>query len=85
MYNKNYSHGFLLFPYIQVYSLSTPRSYHHGTNGDPKDKFRRVAVNAGTISCEQLVLEGTYGRIYNGTLHHPSGETRDVLVKTVVG
>lgn len=76
---------FCVHNFNQVYSLSTPRSYHHNTNGDPKDKFRRVAVNAGTMCCEQLVLEGTYGRVYSGTLHHPSGEQRNVLIKTVVG
>lgn len=81
----------------QVYSLSTPRSYRTnptavaGCNGsvvaaDPKDKFRRCAVQPGTIGCEQLVQEGTYGRVYSGTLQHPvSGEPSEVLIKTVVG
>uniref|UniRef100_A0A182WTV9 WIF domain-containing protein n=1 Tax=Anopheles quadriannulatus TaxID=34691 RepID=A0A182WTV9_ANOQN len=48
------------------------------------DKLRRIAVSPGTILCQQLVQEGTYGRIYSGILHHPLGETRDVLIKTVV-
>lgn len=39
----------------------------------------------GTIRCQQLIQEGTYGRIYSGMLHHSENETRDILIKTVVG
>lgn len=57
---------------------------------DPKDKFRRCAVQPGTICCEQLVQEGTYGRVYSGTLQQQStgagaGELVEALIKTVVG
>lgn len=52
---------------------------------NPKDKLRRISVSPGTIICQQLIQEGTYGRIYNGVLHHPLGEIRYVLIKTVVG
>ncbi|XP_050074129.1 tyrosine-protein kinase Drl [Anopheles maculipalpis] len=68
----------------QVYSLSTPARSIHSNGSNPKDKLRRIAVSPGTIICQQLVQEGTYGRIYSGILHHPLGETRDVLIKTVV-
>uniref|UniRef100_A0A182QRR4 Protein kinase domain-containing protein n=1 Tax=Anopheles farauti TaxID=69004 RepID=A0A182QRR4_9DIPT len=68
----------------QVYSLSTPARSIHSNSSNPKDKLRRIAVSPGTIICQQLVQEGTYGRIYSGILHHPLGETRDVLIKTVV-
>uniref|UniRef100_A0A182UGP1 Uncharacterized protein n=1 Tax=Anopheles melas TaxID=34690 RepID=A0A182UGP1_9DIPT len=65
-----------------VYSLSTPARSIHSNGSNPKDKLRRIAVSPGTILCQQLVQEGTYGRIYSGILHHPLGETRDVLIKT---
>ncbi|KAG4078817.1 hypothetical protein HA402_015407 [Bradysia odoriphaga] len=67
----------------QVYSLSTPRSYRTNPT-DPKEKFGPVTVSAGTIRSQHLLQEGTYGRVYSGTLHLSSGETRDTLIKTVV-
>lgn len=69
----------------QVYSLSTPARSIHSNSSNPKDKLRRIAVSPDTIICQQLAQEGTYGRIFYGVLHHPLGETRDVLIKTVVG
>ncbi|KFB38174.1 tyrosine-protein kinase [Anopheles sinensis] len=69
---------------LQAGSLSTPARSIHSNGSNPKDKLRRIAVSPGTIICQQLVQEGTYGRIYSGILHHPLGETRDVLIKTVV-
>lgn len=56
-----------------------------GTNGSScheyKDKIRHLPnVQAGTLQCEHLVREGTYGRIYGGKLT----ENCDVLIKTVV-
>nr|XP_029710288.1 tyrosine-protein kinase RYK-like [Aedes albopictus] len=68
----------------QVYSLSTPARSIHSNSSNPKDKLRRIAVSPDTIICQQLAQEGTYGRIFYGVLHHPLGETRDVLIKTVV-
>lgn len=86
MFSFPFSHYLSLYLYrTQVYSLSTPRSYHTNTAGDPKDKFRRFAVSPGTICCQHLIQEGTYGRVYSGTLHHTTGEIRDALIKTVVG
>lgn len=75
--------SFISFHHRQVYSLSTPRSFHSkGT--DPKDKLRRVAVPQGTIKCHKVMHEGTYGRIYSGTLQRTVGDSRDVMIKTVV-
>ena len=69
-----------------MYSLSTtPARSLHSNTSNPKDKLRRINVSPGTIICQQLMQEGTYGKIYNGILHHPLGEIRDVLIKTVVG
>lgn len=52
-----------------------------GSSGDPKEKMRRLLnVQPGALECEQLIKEGTYGRIYAGKL----GENCDVLIKTVV-
>ncbi|XP_038120680.1 tyrosine-protein kinase Drl [Culex quinquefasciatus] len=68
----------------QVYSLSTPARSIHSNGSNPKDKLRRIAVSPDTVLCQQLAQEGTYGRIFYGVLHHPLGETRDVLIKTVV-
>ncbi|KNC30539.1 hypothetical protein FF38_02290 [Lucilia cuprina] len=77
----------------QVYSMSTPKSSRGngsifggastagGSSGDPKEKMRRIPnVQPGTLECEQLIKEGTYGRIYAGKL----GDSCDVLIKTVV-
>lgn len=52
-----------------------------GSGGDPKEKMRRIPnVQPGTLECEQLIKEGTYGRIYAGKL----GDSCEVLIKTVV-
>jgi RYK receptor-like tyrosine kinase len=74
-----------LYIVLQVYSLSTPARSFHSNGSNPKDKLRRIGVAPSTIICQHLIQEGTYGRIYTGILHHPLGETRDVLIKTVVG
>ncbi|CAD7078245.1 unnamed protein product [Hermetia illucens] len=64
----------------QVYSNSTPKSYHSNSN-EAKDKLRRIpCVQSGALKHEHLIREGTYGRIYSGFL----GENCDVLIKTVV-
>lgn len=39
-----------------------------GTGYEAKDKWRRLEVSPEAIDCLQLVREGTYGRIYSGTL-----------------
>lgn len=56
-----------------------------GTNGSSchksKDKICHLPnVQAGTLQCEHLIREGTYGRIFGGKLT----ENCDVLIKTVV-
>lgn len=52
-----------------------------GGGHEPKDKIRHLPnVQAGTLQCEHLVREGTYGRIFGGKLT----EHCDVLIKTVV-
>lgn len=68
----------------QVYSLSTPARSIHSSMSNQKDKLRRIAVAPGTIFCQQLLQEGTYGRIYTGVIHHPLGENRDIMIKTVI-
>lgn len=76
------------------------------TGYEAKDKWRRLEVSPEAIDCLQLVREGTYGRVYSGTLlvkgcdksasrehitsnnnHYKNDneETRDVLIKTVLG
>lgn len=40
----------------------------HTGSHDPKEKWRRLEVSPEAIDCLQLVREGTYGRIYSGTL-----------------
>lgn len=93
-FNRSIIH-FHYSPSAQLYSLSTPRSYRTNPTtaagtiaSDPKDKFRRCAVQPGTICCEQLVQEGTYGRVYSGSLQlqqQAATELSEVLIKTVVG
>lgn len=75
--------------------MSTPKSSRGGGNGsvfggasssagsgsDPKEKLRRIpSVQPGTLMCQHLIKEGTYGRIYAGNL----GDSCDVIIKTVV-
>lgn len=103
-----------------------PNNTNTGCYDTTKDKWRRLEVSADSIDCQQLVREGTYGRIYSGSLlltvkascgnnnnsttrstvgifsteHHNNNkninnnynndndegaETRDVLIKTVLG
>lgn len=38
------------------------------TGYEAKDKWRRLEVSPEAIDCLQLVREGTYGRVYSGTL-----------------
>lgn len=46
-----------------------------------KERLRRIpSVQPGALNYEQLIKEGTFGRIYAGKL----GETCDALVKTVI-
>ncbi|KAH8272523.1 hypothetical protein KR026_000175, partial [Drosophila bipectinata] len=53
-----------------------------GSHGEKtKERLRRIpSVQPGALSYEELVKEGTFGRIYAGKL----GESCDALVKTVV-
>ncbi|XP_017476252.1 PREDICTED: tyrosine-protein kinase RYK isoform X2 [Rhagoletis zephyria] len=52
-----------------------------GSGSDPKEKLRRIPnVQPGTLMCQHLIKEGTYGRIYAGNL----GDACDVIIKTVV-
>ncbi|XP_055858556.1 tyrosine-protein kinase Drl isoform X1 [Episyrphus balteatus] len=64
----------------QVYSMSTPKSTR-GSGNDSKEKLRRIpSVQPGTLLCQHLIKEGTYGRIYAGRI----GDSCDILIKTVV-
>lgn len=79
-----------------------------GGGYEAKDKWRRLEVSPEAMDCLQLVREGTYGRVYSGTLlvkgcnnnkvtehtinnnnynndNDECVETRDVLIKTVLG
>jgi len=52
-----------------------------GSSTESKEKLRRIpSVQPGSLVCEQLIKEGTYGRIYAGKL----GDACTVLIKTVV-
>ncbi|XP_033149153.1 tyrosine-protein kinase Drl [Drosophila busckii] len=60
---------------------STMTVASHGLSEKPKERLRRIpSVQPGALNYEQLIKEGTYGRIYAGKL----GETCDALVKTVI-
>jgi len=51
----------------------------HGEKGN--QRLRRItSVQPGALSYEELVKEGTFGRIYAGKL----GESCEALVKTVI-
>ncbi|KAM8713893.1 hypothetical protein ACLKA7_014107 [Drosophila subpalustris] len=53
----------------------------HGHSEKTKERLRRIpSVQPGALNYEQLIKEGTFGRIYAGKL----GETCDALVKTVI-
>lgn len=70
-----------------------------GTGSETKDKWRQLEVSPEEIDCLQMVREGTYGRVYSGTLRLKEGvyesasevnsngneEERKVLIKTVLG
>ncbi|EDW01708.1 tyrosine-protein kinase RYK [Drosophila grimshawi] len=68
-----------LFGGIATGSTITMASHGHGDK--TKERLRRIpSVQPGALSYEQLIKEGTFGRIYAGKL----GETCDALVKTVI-
>ncbi|XP_030080966.1 tyrosine-protein kinase RYK [Drosophila hydei] len=68
-----------LFGGIATGSTITVASHGHGDK--TKERLRRIpSVQPGALSYEQLIKEGTFGRIYAGKL----GETCDALVKTVI-
>ncbi|TDG46536.1 hypothetical protein AWZ03_007097 [Drosophila navojoa] len=70
-----------LFGGIAGITGSTITVASHGHGDKTKERLRRIpSVQPGALSYEQLIKEGTFGRIYAGKL----GETCDALVKTVI-
>ncbi|KAH8297329.1 hypothetical protein KR044_010419, partial [Drosophila immigrans] len=68
-----------LFGGLATGSTITVASHAHSEK--TKERLRRIpSVQPGALTYEQLVKEGTFGRIYAGKL----GETCDALVKTVI-
>ncbi|XP_055374226.1 tyrosine-protein kinase Drl-like [Condylostylus longicornis] len=61
--------------------LSTPKSIRNNGTYEAKEKLRRIPnIQPGMLTCETLIKEGTYGRVYCGKL----GDSCNVLIKTVV-
>lgn len=51
---------------------------------DPCEKARALAVSRSALYCRNLVQEGTFGRVYKGTLEL-AGREQEVIIKTVTG
>jgi len=51
---------------------------------DPCEKARALAVSRSALYCRTLVQEGTFGRVYKGTLEL-AGREQEVIIKTVTG
>lgn len=51
---------------------------------DPCDKARALAVSRSALYCRNLVQEGTFGRVYKGTMEL-AGREQEVIIKTVTG
>lgn len=66
-------------PFGGIPTGSTITMASHGEKGN--QRLRRItSVQPGALSYEELVKEGTFGRIYAGKL----GESCEALVKTVI-
>lgn len=51
---------------------------------DPCEKARAMAVPRSALHCRNVVQEGTFGRVYRGTLSN-AGRDQEVVIKTVTG
>ncbi|XP_078053422.1 tyrosine-protein kinase Dnt [Augochlora pura] len=55
---------------------------HLSQTNDPCEKARALAVSRSALYCRNLVQEGTFGRVYKGTMEL-AGREREVIIKTV--
>ncbi|KAL7286280.1 hypothetical protein TKK_0019456 [Trichogramma kaykai] len=55
---------------------------HLSQSTDPCEKARAVAVARSALKCRSVIQEGTFGRVYRGTLNH-GGRDQEVIIKTV--
>ncbi|XP_071858032.1 tyrosine-protein kinase Dnt [Bombus fervidus] len=55
---------------------------HLSQSTDPCEKARALAVSRSALYCRDLVQEGTFGRVYKGTLELV-GREQEVIIKTV--
>ncbi|KYN44237.1 Tyrosine-protein kinase RYK, partial [Trachymyrmex septentrionalis] len=55
---------------------------HLSQSTDPCEKARALAVSRSALYCRTLVQEGTFGRVYKGTLEL-AGREQEVIIKTV--
>ncbi|XP_031830445.1 tyrosine-protein kinase Dnt [Nomia melanderi] len=55
---------------------------HLSQTNDPCEKARALAVSRSALYCRNLVQEGTFGRVYKGTLEL-AGREQEVIIKTV--
>ncbi|XP_006608356.1 tyrosine-protein kinase Drl-like isoform X1 [Apis dorsata] len=55
---------------------------HLSQSTDPCEKARALAVSRSALYCRNLVQEGTFGRVYKGTLEL-AGREQEVIIKTV--
>lgn len=77
---------------LRILLLSARRRIRFNTLGvpvnlqstDPCEKARALAVSRSALYCRNLVQEGTFGRVYKGTLEL-AGREQEVIIKTVTG
>ncbi|XP_043257578.1 tyrosine-protein kinase Drl-like [Colletes gigas] len=55
---------------------------HLSQSTDPCEKARALAVSRSALYCRNLVQEGTFGRVYKGTMEL-AGREQEVIIKTV--
>ncbi|XP_034183412.1 tyrosine-protein kinase Dnt isoform X1 [Osmia lignaria lignaria] len=55
---------------------------HLSQSTDPCEKARALAVSRSALYCRNLIQEGTFGRVYKGTLDL-AGREQEVIIKTV--
>ncbi|OAD56243.1 Tyrosine-protein kinase RYK [Eufriesea mexicana] len=55
---------------------------HLSQSTDPCEKARALAVSRSALYCRNLVQEGTFGRVYKGSLEL-AGREQEVIIKTV--
>ncbi|XP_011307807.1 tyrosine-protein kinase Drl [Fopius arisanus] len=55
---------------------------HVSQTTDPCDKARAMAIPRSALYCRSLVQEGTFGRVYRGSLN-VAGKDQEVFIKTV--